>query len=337
MIAVILAGGRGERLKARPVPKPLINILDQPVINDLVDKLLALGKETVTEIYVLTPKRQPDLDLKRLFKFWKSEHYPDEQRVRLLFEEDLPPSGAPVPGATGAIIGLDRFARHLPKLLHRKPTPSHILVLAGDNVFQDDLTQFIDDCRSWPTAVINAFYDFHDHHKVARKYGAVTLDDDGWVVDLVEKPENPQHDQTRASLAIYGFPFEQFSRVAEYVEQGSGRVDAPGQLLSWLVKEEERTGARAVRGYELQGKWSDIGNVRDLLAAVIWSAAARIDRLETVRHLLVAEDVDKLDDKSFFMCHEIEVDGPTRTLRLFFLSDDPICKLDRSFGRAPAA
>jgi hypothetical protein len=68
----------------------------------------------------------------------------------------------------------------------------------------------------------------------------------------------------------------------------------------------------------------------------MWFAAARVDRLETVSHLLVAEEIEKLDDKSFFMCRELEVNSGGKIVRLFFRADDPICLLDRSFGKAPA-
>src|SRR5262245_40229747 len=92
--AVILAGGKATRLGSagRLLPKPLIYIFDTPVINRLVDKLLACEIE---RIYILTKKTQllekfgpdnpRDLYLQKNFEDWKAIWYGDNKKIELVF------------------------------------------------------------------------------------------------------------------------------------------------------------------------------------------------------------------------------------------------------------
>lgn len=373
MIAVLLAGGKGTRLgkTGRFIPKPLIPIGDQPVINQIVNKLLNFGQD-VSTIYILNREIQPlprlgddperQLDLKKWFTSWKEVWYSDEinhDRVKLVFEEWLP--DPQIPGS-GAIMGLYRFMLWIQgsspddndkrQLLPEPPIlkdDDHVLVFAADNFLEDNLGGFLDECKKWPNSVINAYFDFHDKEKVRKKYGTIILDELGWAVGYEEKPIDPALDQTKASAAIYAYPFAQFKELENYVHRDAApySLDAPGNLLKWFVlsvyppervlTEEKRERGEGVRGYELRGKWFDIGMRADLIEAVVWFAKTVVNTLETVADLKLVQRTDDLNDRYFLLCHQIEIDIYERRICIYCQSSDPICKLSSGvFGRVPS-
>ncbi len=69
--AVILAGGKGTRLRpiTHEIPKPLIPVANQPIINYLVDLFL---KHDVNDITIMV--NEDDLEE---FEWWSKRYYPD--------------------------------------------------------------------------------------------------------------------------------------------------------------------------------------------------------------------------------------------------------------------
>ena len=90
------------------------------------------------------------------------------------------------------------------------------------------------------------------------RYNEVTLDDEGRVVRLREKPPDPETDVT--AIAAYFFPPDVVELLESYLG-ASDEHDAPGRFISWLV---ERT---RVEGFFFEGRWFDTGSPEDLRAA----------------------------------------------------------------------
>lgn len=382
MIAILLAGGKGERLRqsgktGRFIPKPLIPIGTEPVINQIVNHLLRLSDPVTHEgidIYVLARKEQTHIgdggkqeneDLEKWFTRWKDVWYsdgPDADRVKLVFQDDLPKTSIP---EKGAILGLYRFL-----LWTQAPTPeaipyqgqtilppdlkksSHVLIFAADNYFEDDLSGLVEECGRHPRAIINAYFDFGDKEKIREKYGAVQINNHKWIFGYEEKPPQPTAEQTKASTAIYAYPVPEFLELKNYVENYHApySLDAPGNLLKWFINDyypkirfpnrqyNQPESEEGVRGYKLNcSHWYDIGNQSDLTAAVVWYTRTVISSFDSVADLRRAQETGDLNDKYYYLCHELEVRPETRTISLFFNSEDKICKLKKEMpGNIPS-
>ena len=332
MIALLLAGGKGTRLRqtGRYYPKPLIPIGAEPVINHLIDKLAHLNE--VERIYVLTRKKQTvesdgqraTLDLYTAFDKWKDVWYsenrerdqPGAARTPVAVEDDRPDAVSSrdiVPlyvlyeenlssdpeVQTGAIAGLCRFEQWLNK--HGIPYDA-VLVVAADNFIEDDLSDLIAKARdpSFCRAAINAYFDFGDKERIRGKYGCLKTDRHGWVTDYEEKPGDPSMDQTKASTAVYLFPKQIFAELKEYSTSEDAtlfpaRMDAPGNFLKWLVKRRypyDRHGAEKLRD---QG----IGVQGYCLKGEWFDIGSKPDLIAAIKfyidhHLLVMNTVDDL-------------------------------------------
>ena len=344
MIAVLLAGGKGIRLgkTTRFVPKPLIHIGAVPVINHLVDKLEALPE--IEKIYVLTRKeqlieapssKQEKLDLFTAFERWKAVYYP---HVEVVYEENIETE---IAGNTqGAIAGLCRFLKEIESEVAKKnlDVPDSLIILAADNYLEDDLSALLSGAKDHRSAIINAYFDFSDKEKIRRKYGCLDVDEKGWVTEYEEKPTDPSLDQTKASTAVYVFPWEQFKKLETYATLHKDELDAPGFLLKWFItdvyrydkssSEKQRKQGIGVRGYPLKGEWFDIGRKADLIAAIKYYVDHVLMEMTTVEDLLLAERTEGLNDKYFLLCHRISVNPDQGVIRLDFTEKDPICKLN---------
>jgi glucose-1-phosphate thymidylyltransferase len=132
-----------------------------------------------------------------------------------------------------------------------------LLVIAGDNLFDFSLRDFVAFWRAKGHASAIALYDVGDL-ELARKYGIVELRDDGRIVGFVEKPEEPP--STLAATATYVFHRDHVALVPRYLEEGNS-PDQPGRFVAWLQARER------VYGYLFEGEWLDIGDHEQLREA----------------------------------------------------------------------
>jgi len=132
-----------------------------------------------------------------------------------------------------------------------------LLVIAGDNLFDFSLRDFVAFWREKGRASAVALYDVGDR-ELARKYGIVELGEDDRVVGFLEKPEEPP--STLAATATYVFHRDHVALVRRYLEEGSS-PDQPGRFVAWLHAREP------VYGYRVAGEWLDIGDQGQLREA----------------------------------------------------------------------
>jgi glucose-1-phosphate thymidylyltransferase len=145
----------------------------------------------------------------------------------------------------------------LAQLVDREGIDDDLLVVAGDNLVDFDLSEFVDFFERTASPSLAA-HDVGSREK-ARSYGLVQLDGDR-VVDFQEKPDDPK--STLVSIACYAFPREQL-RFGEYLE-GGNNPDEPGWYLQWL---QDRT---TVNAFVFDGTWFDIGTPESYLETVAW-------------------------------------------------------------------
>src|SRR6266446_937991 len=87
-------------------------------------------------------------------------------------------------------------------VLTRERVDDDIIVVAGDNLFSEQLTEFGRFCREKKAPVL-AVYDVKDLEQI-KKYNAITLAPDGRITFFEEKPKNPS--STVTGIALYFYP-----------------------------------------------------------------------------------------------------------------------------------
>jgi glucose-1-phosphate thymidylyltransferase len=236
----VLAAGYATRLRplTDQVAKPLLPLAGRPMLDYLYDKIAAVTD--VDEVHVVTNSR-----FAGDFRLW-GEGVTDP--VPIVIHDDGTMWNEDRLGAIGDI----RF------LLDRGLRGEELLVVAGDNLFDFDLGEFVAFWRKkggYGSAV--GVHDVGDLELI-RQYSMVELDEDDRITSLVEKPEEPR--STLAGIAVYLFRAEHAELVDEYLSEGNS-PDQPGRFVVWLYPRVP------IYGYRFPGEWLDIGDRDQLLDA----------------------------------------------------------------------
>jgi len=238
MNVVILAAGYGTRLYplTLKIAKPLVLINDIPLINFLIRKIDILKKYfPIKEVRIIVNDK-----FYKSFLSWKDKY---KINAKIINDGSLNPDNR-----LGAVkdmkIAIGR-------------SYSDCLVIGGDNLFEDDLTKFIEFAVNRSPHSSVGLYDVQNK-KSAKRFGIVTLNRQKKIVRLDEKPDNPF--STLAASCIYFFPKESLKFLNSFIRQNKN-IDASGKYISWLSKEDQ------VFGYLLSGVWVDIGCLASLKEA----------------------------------------------------------------------
>ena len=235
MKALILAGGAGTRL--RPIThtraKQLVPVANKPILFYGIDAMVAGG---ITEIGVIVGDTRDEVmaALGDGSRFGASITYvPQDQPLGLahcvLIARDF--------------LGDDDFVMYL-----------------GDNLLEQDLGAFVDAFEgaragNQPPAAQILLKQVPDPHR----FGIATLDIDGNVLELVEKPEDPPSDL--ALVGVYLFDKSIHEAVASIKPSARGELEIT-DAIQWLIDE-----GRRVRCELLTGWWIDTGKLTPLLEA----------------------------------------------------------------------
>ena len=233
MKALILAAGYATRLYplTKDRAKPLLPVGDRPVLGHILEKIE--GLPGLSEILVITNHK-----FYSQFEEWS-------RNLSL-----SAPLGLLDDGSTGednrlGAIGDIRFA------IEQKKVQEDLLVVGGDNLFGFALTPFLSFARKKIPFCSLMVYDVKDFG-LARQYGIVSLDGQGKVAALEEKPKQPK--STLAAMCVYFFPKQTLLFLEEY-ERLSHSKDAPGFYIKWLQQ------TKGVYGHVATGTWYDIGDL----------------------------------------------------------------------------
>jgi glucose-1-phosphate thymidylyltransferase len=232
--ALILAAGYATRLRplTDTIPKQLLPVGGRPMVDWILDKVEAAG---IDDVHLVTNGRfAPDF-----------ERWANGKNVHI--HDDGTTSNETRLGAIGNI----RFVQE------RTDLDDDLVVIAGDNLFDYALADFIEYWHGKPESSAVAVYDV-GKPELARLYGVVEVDESERILSFVEKPENPQ--STLAATATYLYSREHARLVETYLEEGNP-PDQPGNFIAWLQQREP------VYAYAFAGGWYDIGDPEQLLAA----------------------------------------------------------------------
>jgi len=235
MKALILAGGAGTRL--RPIThtraKQLVPVANKPILFYGIEAMVTAG---ITEIGVIVGDTRAEVmsALGDGSKFGAAITY---------IPQDEP-------------LGL----AHCVLVAHEFLADDDFVMYLGDNLLEQDLGAFVavfEAARAGadPPAAQILLKRVPDPHR----FGIATLDADGNVVELVEKPEDPPSDL--ALVGVYLFTPRIHDAVAAIRPSDRGELEIT-DAIGWLIDQGEQ-----VRCELLTGWWIDTGKLTPLLEA----------------------------------------------------------------------
>ena len=234
MRAIILAAGYATRLRplTDTIPKQLLPVGGRPMLDWVCDRVA----EVTDRIELVTNAR-----FAGDFDEWA------KRRGGVTVHDDGTVSNEDRLGAIGDIAFV----------LERNGTDDDLLVVAGDNLFDSALGDFVEFTRGKGVASGVAVYDCGDLG-LAAQYGIVDVDENDRITAFEEKPPAPK--TTLVATAAYVYHREHVPLIARYLDEGNP-PDQPGRLVAWLYRREP------VYAYRFPGLRFDIGNPEQLLEA----------------------------------------------------------------------
>jgi glucose-1-phosphate thymidylyltransferase len=252
MKGIILAGGSGTRLYpiTKGVSKQLVPIYDKPMIYYPLSVLMLAGIREV--LIITTPEDQ--LSFINLLG--------DGSNIGMRFEYIIQPS--PDGLAQAFIIGKDFL------------NGDDACLVLGDNIFYgqgltDLLKQSVQNVKNENKASVFGYY-----VKDPNRYGVAEFDDNGNVMSLEEKPDNPK--SNFAVVGLYFYPNDVIQKAYEVKPSLRGELEIT--TLNEIYLNEDRLKVEVMRrGYA----WFDTGTHDSLL-----DASTFIQTLEKRQSLKVA-------------------------------------------------
>lgn len=230
MKCLILAAGYATRLYplTENFPKPLLEVAGKTILDWLVDDIDTLGE--VDEYVVISNHR-----FAHHFEAWAVGK---SQKITVV--DDGTESNET---RLGAVKDID-FAI---ETLH---LDEDMLVIAGDNVLDFSLTEFIKYAKSKGASAIMRYRE--ERPERLSKSGVAEIDSTDLVLSLEEKPKEPK--SVWCCPPFYYYTREAAALVGEGIAAGCG-TDAPGSFIAWLCTK------LPVYAMEMPGKRYDIGNL----------------------------------------------------------------------------
>ena len=251
MNALILAAGYATRLYPLTLnkAKPLLEVGGKPMIEWLFDNLRPVS--SLRTVFVVTnDKFAGD------FQNWANA-YQDRsasakatadrhRKIDIKVINDGSKSDDDKLGAIGDINLV---------LTRENLAGDDLLIVAGDNLFEQPLTDFVNAAKTSQATV--AVHDVGDLEAM-KKFGTVTIDNKGVITNFEEKPKEPK--STLAAVALYYYSRELLPLFTTYLAAGNN-PDQPGLFLQWLYTR------KPINTFEIKGRWLDIGSKETLEAA----------------------------------------------------------------------
>ncbi len=232
MKCLILAAGYATRLYplTKDRPKPLLEVAEKSILERLLEKISVL--DVIDHVYIVTNSR-----FAQMFTQWVEQY---QYSKPLTVIDDGTNSNQNRLGAIGDIQ----------YVIDQVNLTDDLMVLAGDNLFDFDLSDFEQFFREKNADVITA-HEITDIN-LQRRVGIVELDPAAQVLSFEEKPENPK--SSWGVPALYIYKKETLPLINQYLQAGNN-PDAPGHFIPWLIKH------KPVFAFQFKGQWHDIGTI----------------------------------------------------------------------------
>ncbi len=262
MKAIILAGGYGTRLGAltENKAKALLEVAGKTILDHLLEKLMRLScltnspnfsnlastsvsSTSISSIHIVTNQK-----FYADFAAWKARKIEENNSSSVTIPLTIINDGTTNNENRLGSIGDINFA------IEQEKINDDLLILGGDNLFEDDLPEFISFFQKKGTSIM--LYDVKSM-SLARTLGIASVDPRQKIISFVEKPEQPT--STLASTLIYALKKEHLSFIKRAL--AGGKADRAGDFIKYLSECQE------VFGMPLRGKWFDIGTPESLKKA----------------------------------------------------------------------
>ncbi len=265
-LALVLAGGRGSRLKqlTDKQSKPAVpfggkfRIIDFPLSNCI--------NSGIRKIAVLTQYRAHTL-IHHLQRGWSFLRPEIGEFVEIWPAQQQTESESWYQGTADAVY------QNLEIITHHKP--KYVLILAGDHIYKQNYSQLIDEhIRKGADVTVSCM---EVPRKEASAFGVVDANAEGQIVDFVEKPENPpavpgKPDSSFVSMGIYVFSYDVLmeSLQGDAIDKQSSH-DFGNDLLPHLVNSKCKVMAHEFHNSCIQAQnqdaasessyWRDVGTI----------------------------------------------------------------------------
>lgn len=240
MQAIILAAGYATRLKDRAQgrAKALMPIGEKPIINFILDDMARI--EGLTHVHVVSNHRYIDQ-----FKQWREKALlkPEYANIDISVWDDGTVSNDDRRGAIGDM----QFT------IEQAGIDDDLFVVAGDNLFTFDLNDLIEEFRKSGHDTICA--EHMSDYNLLKRFAVAQLDENGDVIDMVEKPAEPKSDI--GVYALYVYRRDTVPLIKHYLDIGQPK-DAPGHFPSWLCNAQNPL-RKPVHAFLFKGECVDIG------------------------------------------------------------------------------
>ena len=245
MKCIILAAGYATRLYplTENFPKPLLPIHGKPLIDHLLDDI---APEIDATVIVSNHKFAGH------FQKWA------EGRKGVSIVDDGSTSNE---GRLGAVRDLALAAERLSSLEAESGNPAAkkssvgegVLVMAGDNLLEFSLKEFIRYSRGKATSCIMRYFEA-DSARLSRS-AVIEIDDSDRVLSMEEKPAQPKSHW--CCPPFYYYTPEALSLLGDALASGACGTDAPGSFAAWVSKR------LPVHAFLMPGRRIDIGTLED--------------------------------------------------------------------------
>lgn len=238
MNVLILAAGYATRLYPLTLTKakPLLEVAGKPMIEWVLDNLAPVSD--IQTVYVVTNNK-----FAKDFQTWSEQYQERQAKLRVKIINDGSNDDSDKLGAIGDINLV---------LIREDLANDDLLVVAGDNLFSEPLTDFVQSARGSEATL--ATYDVGDLEAI-KKYSAITTNAEGVITSFEEKPAEPK--STLTGIALYYFSRAIVSLFTTYIAAGNN-PDQPGRFIQWLYQR------KPVKTHQIQGTWFDIGSKETL-------------------------------------------------------------------------
>ncbi|MEE0490912.1 glucose-1-phosphate adenylyltransferase [Catenibacterium sp.] len=251
IVAMILAGGRGTRLKelTAKVAKPAVyfggkyRIIDFPLSNCANSGIDVVGVLTQYESVLLGTYVGSGTK-------WGLDGNNSLAAI-------LPARERGEVGATWYAGTADAIYQNISFL--DQYDPEYVLILSGDHIYKMDYEEMLNVHKEkgadLTVAVLNVSL------KEASRFGIMNTDDKGYVYEFEEKPEKPK--STLASMGIYIFSYKELRKylIADAADENS-KHDFGMNIIPAMLADKKKLYAWTFDGY-----WKDVGTVESLWQA----------------------------------------------------------------------
>lgn len=229
MKCLILAAGYATRLYplTENFPKPLLKVKGKTILDWLIDDIECSG---MIDEYVVISNHK----FAHHFEEWAK----DKEKITVV--DDGTSSNETRLGAVKDI----QYA------IEKLDLDDEMLVIAGDNLLDFSLTTFIKYAKEKDTSCIMRYYE--PEKARLHKSGVVTIDENGKILKMVEKPAEPKSHW--CCPPFYFYTKEDAKLIQKGIDAGCG-TDAPGSYIAWLSTKV------SVHAMEMPGRRYDIGNL----------------------------------------------------------------------------